>query len=51
VRASQTTQDQARAAKAAIENLPARPTALVVTGIKPGEAESYGYYSYAYGRR
>ena len=51
VRASQTTREQARAAKAAIENLPNRPTALVVTDIKPGEAENYGYYSYAYGRR
>jgi tyrosine-protein kinase len=48
IRAAQTTQEQARAA--AIERLPDKPTALVVTGIKPGEAENYGYYSYAYGR-
>jgi polysaccharide biosynthesis transport protein len=51
IRASQTTQEQARAAKAAVDRLPDRPTALVVTGIKPGEAEDFGYYSYAYGRR
>jgi Mrp family chromosome partitioning ATPase len=50
IRAAQTTQEQARAARAAIERLPDKPTALVVTGIKPGEAENYGYYSYAYGR-
>jgi Mrp family chromosome partitioning ATPase len=51
VRAAQTTQEQARAAKAAIDRLPDRPTGLVVTGVKKGDAEDYGYYSYAYGRR
>jgi Mrp family chromosome partitioning ATPase len=51
IRAAQTTQEQARAAKAAIDRLPDKPAALVVTDIKPGDAEQYGYYSHAYGRR
>jgi len=48
IRADQTTRDQARAVKTALERLPSRTTALVVTGLKPGRESDYGYYSYAY---
>jgi len=44
VRAARTTRDQARAAKAAIEHLPDRPTGLVVTGVRAGDEADYGYY-------
>lgn len=48
VRSARTTHDEARAARSALENAPLRPTALVVTGVRPGEDASYGHYSYAY---
>lgn len=48
IRADQTTRDQARAVKTALERLPSRTTALVVTGLKRGRESDYGYYSYAY---
>jgi capsular exopolysaccharide synthesis family protein len=48
VRAEQTTREQARAAKQALEHFPDRPTGIVVTGVKPGHELDYGYYSYAY---
>jgi Mrp family chromosome partitioning ATPase len=48
VRASRTTRDQARAARAAIEHLPSRPAAVVITGVRPGAEADYGYYTYAY---
>lgn len=48
VRSNQTTRDQAKAAKAALEHLPSKPTGLVVTGVRHGDEGSYGYYSYGY---
>jgi succinoglycan biosynthesis transport protein ExoP len=46
VRSSQTTRDQARAVKAALDHFPSRPTGLVITGVQPGDYERYGYYSH-----
>lgn len=43
VRARKTTRDQATAARAALERLPEKPAALVVTGVDIKE-EGYGYY-------
>ena len=48
VRADQTTREQARAARQALEHFPERPLGVVVTGVKPGHELDYGYYSYAY---
>jgi len=49
VRAAQTTREEAKAAKAALERLPSPSMGAVVTGIRPGDDETYDYY-YAYGR-
>jgi tyrosine-protein kinase len=46
-RAAQTTRDQAAAAKAALSQLPQRPTGLVITGVA-AHADEYGAYAYAY---
>lgn len=48
IRADQTTRDQARAVKTALDRLPDRTAGLVVTGLKPGREADYGYYSYSY---
>lgn len=45
IRSSHTTRGQALAAKSALEHYPARPTGLVVTGLRPRDAAEYGYYS------
>jgi capsular exopolysaccharide synthesis family protein len=48
VRLAQTTRDEARATKAALGHLPERPTGVVVTGARAGDADSYSYYGYGY---
>ena len=46
VRLDQTTREQALAAKAAIGQMPERPTGLVLTGVRSGrDGYYYGYYS------
>jgi succinoglycan biosynthesis transport protein ExoP len=45
IRSSQTTREQALAVKAALDHYPERPTGLVVTGLRPRDGASYGYYS------
>jgi capsular exopolysaccharide synthesis family protein len=46
VRARQTTREQARVARAALERMPERPTGVVVTGLRPQDQEADVYYSY-----
>ena len=46
VRAHQTTRDELKAARQALERLPQRPTGVVVTGLREGEGIAYGYYGY-----
>jgi Mrp family chromosome partitioning ATPase len=47
LRASKTTREQARAAKAALAHLPERAAGVVVTGLRSAEeAVQYGYYAY-----
>ena len=48
VRARQTTRDQVHAAREIIERVPAKPTGVVVTGLRHRDEVDYGYYSYAY---
>lgn len=48
VRDAQTTRNQALAAKAALERLPSRPTAVVVTGLKAARESYFGYYGRDY---
>ncbi len=43
IRSGRTTRDQARAARAALERFPRRPTGLVLTGARPGKSEYYYY--------
>jgi succinoglycan biosynthesis transport protein ExoP len=53
VRLSQTTREEARAAREAIGRLPGRPTGVVVTGIRPQDESYYGYHygSYSSGEK
>jgi len=44
VRSGQTTRDEARASKAALSHLPERPSGVVMTGLKRGGVDGYGYY-------
>jgi capsular exopolysaccharide synthesis family protein len=44
-RAHQSTRDELKAAKEALDRLPHRPTGIVVTGVRPGEGIAYGYYA------
>ena len=44
VRLDRTTRDQVRAAQSALDRLPSRPTALVLTDVKHQPAGYYGYY-------
>jgi Mrp family chromosome partitioning ATPase len=46
LRSSETNRDQARAAKAALARFPARPTGIVVTGLRSGDLVEYGYGHY-----
>lgn len=45
IRSSQTTREQALAAKTALEHYPSRPTGIVVTGLGSRDAEQYDYYA------
>jgi capsular exopolysaccharide synthesis family protein len=45
LRARHTTVEQVRSAKTALERFPARPTGIVLTDVRPGDAKSFGYYS------
>jgi capsular exopolysaccharide synthesis family protein len=51
-RLGRTTIEQARVGREALERLPARPTGLVVTGLRSGaRGDGYAYYAYAYDYR
>lgn len=43
-RSRQTNRDEARAVRAALNNIRGRPTGAVVTGLKRGDPDSYDYY-------
>jgi capsular exopolysaccharide synthesis family protein len=44
VRSGQTTREEARASRAALTHLPERPSGVVMTGLKRGGVDGYGYY-------
>ena len=44
VRSGQTTREEARASRAALAHLPGRPSGVVMTGLKRGGVDGYGYY-------
>lgn len=46
IRLDRTTQEQALAARAAVEHFPPRPTAVVVTGARRGQPDYHYYYGY-----
>jgi tyrosine-protein kinase len=48
MRMGQTTRDEARAAKAALNRLPPRSMGAVLTGLRPADGEDYEYYYRAY---
>lgn len=48
VRAGQTTREEVKALRTALERFPPRPTGVVVTGVRAGDEADFGYYSYTY---
>jgi capsular exopolysaccharide synthesis family protein len=49
LRFGQTTRDQALAGRTALSHFPAKPTGIVLTGVRPGaESGDFGYYAYTH---
>jgi Mrp family chromosome partitioning ATPase len=46
IRSNQTTREQARAARSALEHFQDRPIGLVITGLRKRDEPEYAYYSY-----
>lgn len=48
VRAGQSTREEVKAMRAALDRFPPRPTGVIVTGVRHGDESDFGYYSYTY---